>query len=226
MDFAAAPGAADNRKNNDAQRTAAAAKAPPRGGVMPSPESHAANDQQPLITLLERIADRDEKALADFYEATLSRVYAVALRIMRETCAAEDVCEEVYMQVWETAKRYDAARGQPLAWLLTIARSRALDALRRQDDAELRANSDELIAEHADEGGDPIDLLSATQQSSAVHAAVATLAPQARQLISLAFFRGMSHSEIADHCKMPLGTVKTIIRRALEDMRNALPALA
>mgnify|MGYP001157458549 CR=1 FL=1 len=150
------------------------------------------------------------------------RVYAVALRIMRHADLAEEVVSDVYMQVWRDAHRYDASRGRVLAWLLIISRSRALDLLRRQDEAFSHPDPHELVAEPDSGQKTAQDLLQASQEGSALHAAMATLTPLQRQLLSLAFFRGLSHSEIVAHCGLPLGTVKTHIRRALGALRDAL----
>lgn len=175
-----------------------------------------------LRLLLEGIVIQDEAALADFYDATVGKAYGLALRITRQPEAAEEVVEDVYFQVWRDAARFDPARGKVLTWLLTICRSRALDYLRRKDEAELHPEPETLQTEIEDDGSDPVDILQATECAGAVHKALASLGPLPRQLITLAFFRGLSHQEIADHCKMPLGTVKTTLRRAFEQMRACL----
>ena len=175
-----------------------------------------------LRSLLVPIATGDQHALAHFYDGTVSRVYSVALRIVRRPEMAEEVVSDVYMQVWRDAARYDIARGRVLAWLLIIARSRALDLLRRQDEAFSHPAPQDLIAEPEDNGKNPQDLLSDTQSNTALGAALGELTPLQRQLISLAFFKGFSHSEIVDHIGIPLGSVKTHIRRALTLLRDEL----
>ncbi len=175
-----------------------------------------------LRDLLAPIAEGDQDALADFYDATVSRVYSIALRIVRHPEMAEEVVSDVYMQVWRDPTRYDIARGRVLAWLLIITRSRALDLLRRQDEAFSHPEPHDLIAEPEDSGKNPQDLLSAIQSNAALGEALGALSPLQRQLISLAFFKGLSHSEIVDHAGIPLGSVKTHIRRALIILRNVL----
>lgn len=175
-----------------------------------------------LRCLLVPIATGDQKALADFYDASVGRVYSIALRIVRRPEMAEEVVSDVYMQVWRDATRYDTSRGRVLAWLLVITRSRALDLLRRQDEAFSHPEPQDLIAEPEDNGKNPQDLLSATQSNALLGEALRALSPMQRHLISLAFFKGLSHSEIVEHAGIPLGSVKTHIRRALTVLREAL----
>jgi RNA polymerase sigma-70 factor (ECF subfamily) len=175
-----------------------------------------------LADLVARMAQGDEQALGGFYDQTLGKAYALALRIVRQPDAAEEVVEDAFYQAWREAARYDAGRGNPLAWLLTMVRSRALDWLRRRDNAQTYGDPVEFEAHiGADEKG-PEEILAAVERSSAVHAALLQLSPQARQLVALAFFRGLTHEEIAASCQMPLGTVKTVIHRACAKMREQL----
>ncbi|MDE2088485.1 MAG: sigma-70 family RNA polymerase sigma factor [Gammaproteobacteria bacterium] len=167
------------------------------------------------------IARHDETALAAFYDATIGRVYGLVLRITRKPELAEEVVADVYMQVWREAGRYDAARGKALTWLLTLCRSRALDCLRRRDPAELHPEPGTLRSDGVSDD-DPADLLLAVEAGSAVHAAMKTLDHCQRQLLSLAFFKGLSHQEIAGYTGMPLGSVKTHIRKALKTLRHVL----
>jgi RNA polymerase sigma-70 factor (ECF subfamily) len=168
------------------------------------------------------MALRDERALERLYDLTFGKVYGVALRILRNAEAAEEVVEDTYWQAWREASRYDPARGRALTWLLTICRSRALDALRRREPAEVTGDFESLQSDMAAEKNDPYDLLDAIQRSSAIHAAIGTLKPQVRQLLALAFFRGLTHQEIADACHMPLGTVKVTLFRACQQLKDCL----
>lgn len=175
-----------------------------------------------LRALLVRIAQGDELALGALYDETLGRVYGLALRITRNPQAAEEVAEDVFFQIWRQALRFNAERGSSMAWILTITRSRALDSLRRTDPAESCAEPETLIAGDQSVGGDPQDLLAATQRDHRLHAALAALDAVPRQLIALAFFRGLTHEEIAAEAAMPLGTVKSLIRRSLATLRSVL----
>ena len=197
---------------------------------MKTSDTLAALDCEPAVTdaqtehgeLLIAIAKGDDKALARFYDATVGRVYGLALRIVRHREAAEEVVEDVYMQVWQQASRYDVTRGKPLTWLLTICRSRALDYLRRDDEAIAHPEPETLIAEPYVENSDPQDILLTLEQNSRLYGVLQNLMPVQRQLLALAFFRGMTHQEIADHTKLPLGTVKSHVRKALDNMREQL----
>ena len=188
----------------------------------PNRETTIADAQTEYGELLIAIAKGDEKALARFYDATVGRVYGLALRIVRHREAAEEVVEDVYMQVWQQASRYDVTRGKPLTWLLTICRSRALDYLRRDDEAIAHPEPETLIAEPYVENSDPQDILLTLEQNSRLYGVLQNLMPVQRQLLALAFFRGMTHQEIADHTKLPLGTVKSHVRKALDNMREQL----
>lgn len=168
------------------------------------------------------VVRRDEVAFTQLYNATVSRAWSVAMRIVRQQEAAEEVVEDCFWQVWREAERFDAARGRVLTWILTICRSRALDYLRRKDLAEPTAEIETLRSSELADDEDPLDILGATERASAVHQALAQLKPKERQMISLAFFRGLTHQEIADACRMPLGTVKTTMHKAFRELESIL----
>lgn len=177
------------------------------------------------------MASGDESALGALYDATLSRVYGLALRITRSVEAAEEVLNDVYMQAWREAERYEAARGQVITWLLTICHSRAVDYLRKRNVLVSRVIAVETdkqmqVREAPDitqaQPCDPLDLVDAVERNSALQIALGRLAPQQRQLIALAFLRDMSHQEIAASTGLALGTVKSHIRRGIALLRKAL----
>jgi RNA polymerase sigma-70 factor (ECF subfamily) len=168
------------------------------------------------------MARGEQAALGAFYDATVGRAYALALRIVRDPDAAEDVLADTYLQVWKEAGRYNAERGNPLAWLLTICRSRALDFLRRRDPAELAPAPEAPDAEKSGTVSDTLDLVACLQENQLVRRAVKALPEVQRQLLALAFFRGLSHQEIADHARLPLGTVKSHLRKAQDALRRSL----
>lgn len=177
--------------------------------------------QTALVSLLRAMAARDEPALASFYDATAAKAYACALRICREAALAEEVVADVYWQIWQQAERYDPARGSVLAWVVAIARSRALDALRRCDRSELHAAPETLHLD-APLALDPQDILTAVERDTHLHRAIAQLSETQRHLLGLAFFKDLSHSEIATHTGLPLGSVKTHLRSALKILRRDL----
>ena len=200
------------------------AEAPAEEAEAAAPRAlHPDLDDAQLVALVERIVDRDERALEALYDATCARVHGLALRITQRRALAEEVVEDTYWQVWRQAPRFDAARGRAVTWLLAMARSRAIDALRRDQ----RFKHEELPEEgpadpDADSTAPPQDLLDATRGAAQLHAALAALEPRARLLVALAFFRGLTHEEIAVQAALPLGTVKSLIRRALLQLRQAL----
>jgi RNA polymerase sigma-70 factor, ECF subfamily len=172
--------------------------------------------------LVERAAGGDADALAQLYDGTVSLVYGLALRILRDAGGAEEITEDVYMQVWRQATRYDSARGSVVRWLLTLTRSRAIDRLRAG--ATQRERSAPL-----DEAADVLETMPGPEHAAAegerrtlVRAALARLSAEQRQAVELAYFRGMSHSEIASHVGVPLGTVKTRIRLGMNRLRASL----
>jgi len=174
-----------------------------------------------LQNCIAAIGLHDELALQVLYDATLSRVYGLALRITRNKQSAEEVTEDVFWQVWRNARDFDPKRGSVIAWLLMMTRSRALDYLRRQDLAETSGEPESLVSEVAlDEN--PQDLLCAIQNNKLLNAALLELEPIQRQLIAMAFFRGLTHEEITEFTGIPLGTVKSHIRRALKRLQDIL----
>lgn len=180
-------------------------------------------DDTALAALIARTAEHDDKALAALYDATSSRVFGLVSRIVCDNALAEEVVEDTYWQVWRQAMRFDAQRGRPLTWLLAMARSRAIDALRRRDRRALLPLDDEEVAALCDEdGAGPPDLLAATHGQHLLHRALEALEPQPRQLVALAFFRGLTHEEIAGCTGLPLGTVKSQIRRSLQALKQWL----
>lgn len=181
-----------------------------------------ADDDATLTALIHRIVDRDQRALEALYDATSARVHGLVLRIVQRPALAEEVLEDTFWQVWRQAPRFDAARGRPVTWLLAMARSRAIDALRRDERFRHDALPEEDLLD-ADGSAPPLqDLLDAARGAEHLHAALSELDARARQLISLAFFRGLTHEEIAGQEHMPLGSVKSVIRRSLQQLRRSL----
>jgi RNA polymerase sigma factor (sigma-70 family) len=165
-----------------------------------------------------------ERALSELYDCTVQRVHALVRRFVHDASAAQEVTEDVFYQAWTQAARFDPTRGSVTTWLFAMARGRALDAWRRSSaqlvsfDSDAADNAAALVRDY----NSPCDLLAAADHRHALHAALAQLSPLARQMLSLAFFQGLTHSEISAHMRTPLGTVKTTIRRALLTMRESL----
>ena len=175
-----------------------------------------------LAAVMTGVAAGEQRALERFYRLTIGKVFGLALRIVRNRATAEEVAEDVYVQVWHTAATYDPQRCTPLGWALVICRSRAIDTLRRADKAIVDPDPTERLDAVAQLVPGLQDLLQATQEHAALHAALNRLQPVQRQLLGLAFFRGLTHSEIAAAAHLPLGTIKSHVRRALATLREEL----
>jgi RNA polymerase sigma-70 factor, ECF subfamily len=178
-----------------------------------------------LATLVERMRSGQERALEELYEATVGKLYALASAILRSAEDTEEIVCETYAYAWANAARFDASRANALGWLLMLCRSRALDRLRQR-----RANThalDVVAMREAERSStdQPYDILSLMQRRSRIHTALSQLTPERRHLVSLAFLQGLSHQEIAEATRLPLGTVKSHVRRALAQLRETLEAL-
>jgi RNA polymerase sigma-70 factor (ECF subfamily) len=175
--------------------------------------------------LLRRIVNGDQSAVAELYDGTNTLVFGLAFRILGERAAAEDVVVEVYTQVWKQAQTYDAQRGTPLTWLLTVTRSRAIDALRARQRLRNTEPLETATNARAD-APDPEEVSSLVERRRVVCHALDSLSAEQRQVIELAYFSDLSHTEIAEKLGQPLGTIKTRIRTGLLRLREVLGSLA
>lgn len=173
---------------------------------------------------LRRMASGDEQALGELYDRHGRALYSLAIRILHDTSDAEEIVQDVFAQAWRQAARYDTSRGPVVAWLLMMARSRAIDRLRaRRGQPPLQGDHPSALREAVD-GTPPVDLaLVSSDDLARVRAALADLPDAQRQAIELAFHEGLTHAEVADRLAQPLGTVKTRIRLGLLRLRAALP---
>lgn len=174
--------------------------------------------------LIGRVAGGDEQALATLYDETSRLVYGLLLRVLNDAATAEEVLLDVYTQVWRQAASYSAERGAPLAWLTTIARSRAIDRLRSRRVEQSRTEPLDTVLYRGASDEDVEGEWAARETRKAVRAALDELSPEQREVIELAYFGGMSHSEIAAAKGQPLGTVKTRIRLGMTKLRESLGA--
>lgn len=177
------------------------------------------------IELIRRMALRDAQALDEFYERYNRLVFGLILRIIGVREDAEDVLVDVFWQVWQQSPRYDAARGKPVAWLLTIARTRAIDGLRSSNRQATQHSTEEIQEKHMpalqNTPSDP-GILADTRQ--AVREALKSLPDQQRVPLEMAYFEGMTHTEIAESLNQPLGTMKDRIRTGMLHLRKQLKA--
>ena len=182
-----------------------------------------------LIALIDRVALADEKALRELYELTSSKLYGVAVRVVTNREWAEDVLQEAFISIWKVAGDYKATLSPPMAWMALVVRSRGLDFLRRRatSRADRMQELDDVISDTvAGDSPNPIDTALASEQARALHNCLSLLENKQREVVSLAYMRDLSHSELAQQLKLPLGTVKTWIRRGLEQLRGCMAAVA
>jgi RNA polymerase sigma factor (sigma-70 family) len=169
-------------------------------------------------TLLRRCAGGDRAAFRLLYDRWGNRLYGLALRITRQPALAADATQDAFVRIWQQAHRFDPERGGPEAWLVGILRYRALDIVRRQS-REVPGYEPEEIE---DEAPDALARLVSTAEGAALHRCLGELDQDRRRLVVMAFVDGLSHSELALRMKVPLGTVKSWIRRSLISLRGCL----
>ncbi|KAB2813289.1 sigma-70 family RNA polymerase sigma factor [Pimelobacter simplex] len=174
-----------------------------------------------LGALLNRAARGDKAAFAELYDATAPRVHGLALRVVRDPAQAEEVTQEVFLEVWRQASRYDAARGSALAWMMTITHRKAVDRVRSAEATTRR----DLAYEQANQSVEhdvTADAAHASLEAHRVRAALAQLTDVQREAIELAYFGGYTHTEVAALLDLPVGTAKTRIRDGLIRLRDTI----
>ena len=175
-----------------------------------------------LHAILREVAAQDTAAFRSFYDQTSGKVLAVVLAIVRDRHLAEDVLQETYLQVWSNAAKYDRTRGQPMAWLITMARSRAIDKL-RADRRGAGAGGNGAVPELLPDSNPSVeDRAALSEQSRRLANCMAELSDDQRQCIRLAYWNGYTHSELAEYLSAPLGSVKSWIRRGLSQLDKCL----
>ena len=175
-----------------------------------------------LAALINRCAARDEKAFAELYKLTSPKLFGVALRILQRRDWAEEVLQECFVNIWHHASAYVVEKSAPQTWMTRIVRNRCLDWLRRPDHEVSGEVQDAIIENWADDAAGPLERLSTSRDGHRVAGCMQGLDGVQRQVIALAFFDGLSHSEVASHLQQPLGSVKSWIRRGLEKLRLCL----
>ena len=176
-----------------------------------------------LAALLSRAALGDRAAFSDLYRATRAKLFGVSLRIVRERPLAEEALQDSFVNIWNHAGDYARAKSAPLTWMTAIVRNRSLDIVRRaREEPDVDG---ELTAALADEAVAPARDAEGRARAHSIRDCLAELDADARQTIALAFFHGLTHSELAAHLRRPIGTVKTHIRRGLVRLRDCLGRL-
>ena len=178
--------------------------------------------EQEWAGLLARIAVGDQSALGELYDASSAKVFGLAMKILGDHAAAEETTLDVYTQVWRRASSYDAERGTPGSWLMTLAKHRAIDRFRSSYLERGRQVPLEHTAELPGHEETPEQYSAGLERQRLVQQALASLSVEQRQAIALAYYWGMSQSEIAEQLKLPLGTVKTRMRLGMIKLREVL----
>lgn len=185
------------------------------------PSRHASSIIDPQ--LLARVAKGDQQAFTQLYDQSSALLYTLALRILGNRDEAAEVLQEVYLEIWRKIARYDVGRGTPAAWLVTLTRSRAIDRLRSRPHRMPTETLDSPPAARVpDLSPGPFESRADQETKAAVGKALCDLPPAQQQAIEMAYYDGMSHSEIAARLNQPLGTVKTRIKLGMSKLREAL----
>jgi RNA polymerase sigma-70 factor (ECF subfamily) len=200
------------------------------GGQLGILEKDAVNTPPATIDeaqLLQRIAQRDRQAFSQLYDRYAGVLYSTTIRILKDSHEANDVLQEVFLQIWDKAGRYDPALGKPFNWALTLTRNKAIDRMRslKRGYSFIEEVAQEMELEAHDFSAPPDEVFS-QEQAAMVRAAVTTLPLEQRQAIEMAFLGGMTQNEIAAALTQPLGTIKARIRRGMLKLRDSLKHIA
>ena len=182
-----------------------------------------------LVALIDNMAAADEAALKQLYGLTSAKLYGVALRVLGKAEWAEDVLQESFLYIWRSAPFYRASRSPPMAWMSLIVKSRAIDFQRHLTvDKQHLMNemTDELAQQLASDTPSALDLQHASQAARALHGCLSALEHPQREVVSLAYLKELSHGELAQQLQLPLGTVKSWIRRSLDQLRRCMAQFA
>jgi len=173
-----------------------------------------------LVSLLERVAARDRQAFSALYTATSAKLYGIILRIARRRDIADEVLQEVYVQIWERAAYYDQAKGSPIAWMATIARNRALDEVRRKHPLSLDDAPE--IEDLAGDDEHPLDRIEHSQELQRLRQCLDRLDGDRREVVLLAYRDGLTREVLGQRLARPAGTIKSWLRRSLLQLRDCL----
>lgn len=195
----------------------------------PTPEAWTERSKA-LAEVLARVALGDRAAFAELYRLTSAHLLGVILRIQPERAQAEELLQEVYLNVWRAAQRYEATQGQPFTWLASVARNRAIDSLRRAQARPQKAHThvpdDEQDPDvtdlHPDPGPGPAELWQQAVAARLLKQCLGALSAEQQQSLALAYYQGLTHTEVAEQMSVPLGSVKSWVRRGLQALKACL----
>jgi RNA polymerase sigma-70 factor, ECF subfamily len=176
---------------------------------------------QELVWLLAAVAKADRTAFERLYVATRAKLYGVVLRILRRQDLADEVMQETYLKIWNSAGQYEPARSSPITWMVAIARNRAIDVVRKKTEVSIEEESDVLEAAAADTP-DPLAKREMTEELRRLLACMGRLDEQRRRLVLFAYYGGWSREQLATKFETPVNTIKTSLRRALVEIRECL----
>jgi len=183
------------------------------------------SDPAQLRAWLHGAAQRDRSAFRSLYDASSPRLYGLALRILGRRELAEEVLQESFVAIWHHARDYESALSAPMTWMTTIVRNRAFDTLRRsRNDSDADAVDSQALESLADLAATPAERLQMSSEAQALADCMAALEEKHREVVGMAFFHDLSHSDVAHQLALPLGTVKTWIRRSLARLHSCLVA--
>lgn len=192
-----------------------------KAAVSSSPRTSSSASQAALIAALSAAGRGDRKALRDVFDRTSAKLMGICLQVLKDREEAEDVLQDVFVSVWKRAATFDPAKASPITWLATIARNRAIDRLRSRRSRRADAPVEEIL-DLADDRPDGFALAAAEDEGARVHHCLSQLEVRAQAMIRTAFFDGLSYSDLATRAGVPLGTVKSWIRRGLQRLRDCL----
>lgn len=185
-------------------------------------------DNQKDLNLLKRISERDSDALSEFYDIHSKYLYTIIYYIVKDEAEAEDLLQEVFLQIWEKIDSYDETLGNPLAWIVRITRNKSIDRLRSKSYKNRSSETDiDRFFDLSEDSGssNPETISSRNQEQIEIAKAIKSLNQNQKDLIEFAYFRGYTQSELAEHFNIPLGTVKTRMRAAMTALRDKLKNL-
>jgi RNA polymerase sigma-70 factor (ECF subfamily) len=173
-----------------------------------------------LVWLLASVAQGDEAAFARLFEATRAKLYGVVLRILRREDLADEVIQETYLKVWQSAGQFDPSRAAPITWLVAIARNRAIDLLRRRTEDSIEEKPEAMEA--ASDSPNPLERRELSEELQRLLTCIGQLPPERQRLVLLAYYNGWSREQLAAELATPVNTIKTWLRRSLLDLRECL----